>query len=145
MTTPLSTTLGGTLQRYPGGWRWSDGTPEPRVRDMTYTDIAPNFRCSGSRVEIPWNWREARYWPKGRIDTDAALRIDGLLKEAGKRAPIYAEGIAEAIDDHRVTKHGWTVPIALWDAEMLECCGCWWDKSAEDEILARARSLGWQG
>lgn len=145
MATPLSIALGGTLQRHADGWHWSDGTPEPRVRDMLINDMAPNFRCCGARVEIPWNWRDARFWPHGRIDIDAAMRIDGLIKEGGKRESIYAEGLAESVDDHRLTKHGWTIPVALWDAEMRDCCGCWWDKSEEASILDRARSLGWSG
>lgn len=145
MSAPLSTTLGGTLQRYPDGWRWSDGTAEPRVREMMLSDIAPNFRCCArgglTYVEIPARWRNARYWPGGRIDTQAATEIESLLREAGTRAPIYAEGIAEMLDDHRITADGWLVDVAQWDAVMREPCGCWWDKEHEADILARAEAL----
>ena len=147
MSAPLSTTLGGALQRYPDGWRWSDGTPEPRVRDMSLSDVAPNFRCCNrggiTYVEIPAGWRQARYWPGGRIDTQAAQAIESLLAECGEHAPIYAEGLAEALDDHRLTTHGWLVDVAQWDAVMREPCGVWWDKAHEAEILARARDGGW--
>lgn len=149
MSAPLSITLGGTLQRYADGWRWSDGTPEPRVRDMLFSHNAPNFRCCNrggvTYVEIPARWREPRYWPGGRVDTQAANEIDALLREAGKRSPIYLEGLAEALDDHRITGDGWMVDVAQWDAVMREPCGCWWDKEHEADILARARSLGWAG
>lgn len=149
MGAPLSTMLGGTLHRYAEGYRWADGMPEPRVRDMLLGDVAPNFRCCNrgvtTYVEIPAGWREQRYWPDGRIDTQAAQVISELLREAGKRSPIYAEGLAELLDDHRLTKEGWLVDVAQWDAVMAEHCGCWWDKAHEASILQRARELGWQG
>lgn len=146
MSAPISTTLGGALHRYPEGWRWSDGTPEPRVRDMLLSDIAPNFRCITyadiTYVEIPAGWRQGRYWPNGRVDPDAASAIDGLLRECGQRSPIYAEGLAEALDDHRLTTAGWLVDIAQWDAVLREPCGVWWDNAHEKEILTRARAGG---
>lgn len=152
MTAPLSTTLGGTLQRYADGWRWSDGTPEPRVRDMLLSDVAPNFRCATyggtgngpvTVVEIPARWRtDARYWPARRIDLDAAAAIDGLIRECGRRGAIYAEGLAEALDDHRLTVDGWTVDVAMWDAVMREPVGVWWDTEHEAAIYARVRELG---
>jgi hypothetical protein len=147
--TVVSTTLGGTLARYPDGWRWRDGTPEPRCRDMALADIAPNFRCCTvagvAYVEIPRRYRDARYWPRGRVDDDAAAAIAALLAEGGERAPIYAEVWAERTDEHRLTVDGYRVPVALWDAAMREPCGCWWDAEHEADILARARSLGWTG
>lgn len=138
--TVLHTALSGALERHPDGWRWKDGTPEPRARDMLLQEVAPNFRCCAGMVEIPWNWREARFWPAGRIDTQAAQEIENLIQEGGRKAGIYAEGLAEALDDHRLTKHGYVIPIALWDAVMREHCGCWWDSEHEADILARARS-----
>jgi hypothetical protein len=118
------------------------------VRDMLLSEVAPNFRCCNrggiTYVEIPAGWRASRYWPGSRIDTQAAMEIDVLLREAGMRSEIYLEGLAEALDDHRPTGDGWLVDIAQWDALMREPCGCWWDKEREAEILARARSLGWQ-
>src|SRR5438128_10943090 len=65
---------------------------------MLLSDVAPSFRCCQHRgatcVEIPARWRDARYWPNGRVDTQAALAIAGLLRDAGTRHPIYAEGLA---------------------------------------------------
>lgn len=151
MTAPLSTALDGTLERHADGWRWRDGTPEPRVRDMTLADIGPNFRCAHHAwrgqhcacVEIPARWRvDARYWPSRRIDMQAAAQIDSLLREAGERAPIYLEGLAEALDDHRLTGDGWIVSAAMWDAVMREPCGVWWDTEHEADIYARVLALG---
>lgn len=145
MMAALATALSGALERHADGWYWNDGTPEPRVRDMLLSDVAPNFRCQtygGGRtyVEIPARWRDARYWPNGRIDTQSASEIEALIREAGRRAPIYAEGLAEAFDDHRLRVDGCIVDAAQWDAVMREPCGCWWDKVHEAGILARART-----
>lgn len=139
--------LGGTLQRHVDGWHWIDGTAEPRVRDILLSWVAPNFRCCHRGgiiyVEIPARWRDARYWPGGRIDTQAAQEIDGLLRDAGERSEIFAEGLAEAFDDHRLTVDGWLVDVEQWNVLMHEPCGCCWDKREEEDILARARELGW--
>lgn len=146
MFAPLSTALGGALQRRTDGWYWSDGAQEPRVRDMLLSEVAPNFRCCNcggiTYVEIPARWRDARYWPGGRIDTQAAQEIDTLLREAGTRSAIYLEGLAEALDDHRLTGEGWLVDVAQWDAVMREQCGVWWDYEHEADIYARAAALG---
>lgn len=148
-TTTISTALGGTLHRTPDGWQWSDGTPEPRVRDLALADVAPNFRCAtfgdGAYIEIPRRWRDARYWPGGRLDDEAVAAIAALLDEGGVRAPIFCEGLAEALDDHRLTADGYRVPAALWDAAMLEPCGCSWDRAHEAEILGKAEAIrtGW--
>src|SRR5882672_8938565 len=119
MPAPLSTALGGALQRYSDGWRWSDGKPEPRARDMLLSEIAPNFRCCKlggvTYVEVPARWRDARYWPSQRVDAQAEQEIDALLREAGQRYPIYQEGLAELLDDHRLTAEGWVVDVAQWD------------------------------
>lgn len=137
----LSTTLGGALQRRPDGWYWRDGTPEPRVRDMLLNDIAPNFRVQGGTVEIPHDWRAPRHWPNGRIDNDAAEAIGRLIGDLGKPGAIYADGLAEALDEPLAHVHGHTVPIAHWDAAIREPCGTWWDREHEADILDTARRL----
>lgn len=148
MSTPLSSALGGTLCRLPEGYRWRDGTVETRVRDMKLSDVAPNFRCTShggtSFVEIPNGWRQQRYWPRGVVDEEAASRIAELVRDAGHPAAIYAEGLAEILDDHRLSKSGTLVDAAQWDALMCEHCGVWWDMEHQEEILTRARSLGWR-
>lgn len=141
MTTILSTQLGGALQRRPDGWYWRDGTPEPRVRDMLLNDIAPNFRVMNGAVEIPHDWRAARHWPQGRTDTDAAEAIARLLSDVGKPASIYADGLAEALDEPASRVQGHTVPVSHWDAAMREPCGAWWDMEHQDDILATADRL----
>ena len=141
MTTILSTQLGGALQRRPDGWYWRDGTPETRVRDMLLNDIAPNFRVLNGAVEIPHDWRSARHWPQSRIDTDAAEAIARLLSDVGKPASIYADGLAEALDEPASRVQGHTVPVSHWDAAMREPCGAWWDGEHQADILATADRL----
>ncbi len=149
MTAALWTALGGALERHPEGWRWRDGTPARHVTDLLLIACAPNFRCatygsgSGTVVAIPHDWRARRHWPSGRVDTETARVIDDLIRDCGTRGAIYADGLAEAFDDHRARIHGWTVPVAQWDAVMRAPCGASWDRAHEDAILTRARRHGW--
>jgi hypothetical protein len=142
---PSVTALGGSLTRTPEGWQWSDGTPEPRASDLRLRDIAPNFRCvpygSGTCVEVPHNWRD---WP-GAHDPEVIQALRELLKDYGKPAAIYAEGLAELTDMHQLTRHGHLVPLPAWDAAMAEPVGARWDKRDEPDILTKARALGWDG
>lgn len=115
---------------------------------MLIADNAPSFRTAGGMVEVPHDWRDARYWPTGkgvpRVDDQAVEEIDRLIRDVGRETTIYADGLAEMVDNHRATKHGYTVPITQWDAAMRELCGVWWDAEHEREILSRARTLGWR-
>jgi len=113
---------------------------------MLLAELAPNFRRSRhgaiTCVEIPASWDDARYRPGWRIETQAAAEIDSPLREAGRRAPIFAERLAEALDDHRVTVDGWLVDVAQYHAVMREPCGAWWAKADQDATMAIARAPG---
>jgi hypothetical protein len=89
------------------------------------------------------DWQAERHWPRGRVDGDAARVIADLVKVAGTAAPVYAEGLAEAFDDHRLGKHGHRVPIEQWDASMREPCGATWLNRDEAAILLCAKSVGY--
>lgn len=127
--------LSGALVRLDSGaWQWSDGTPEPRVRDMTIGSLAPSFRCrtygDGScYVELPSNWRRLV------SDNDASAAIASLVRDA-KSARIFAE--PSRPDGVAGSRAGYLLPIAAWDAAMAAVVGCWWDKDQESDILARA-------
>lgn len=139
--TVISTVLDGTLQRHADSWRWRDGAPEPRVRDMLVADNAPNFRVSRGMVEIPRDWRSSRYWPTGqgrhRVDPQAAEEITRLIQDIGQPGAVYADAPDQA------THQGYLIPVAQWDAAMREPCGVWWDAQDEAAILDRAYALGW--
>lgn len=133
------TCLGGTLRRVDQNqWEWIDGTPEPRVRDLLRNDLAPNFRVIGGRngdVEIPRNWRDY-------VDDPAIeMAIEWLIKEHGRPADIFGEGIAEALDEHRVFVRGYRVPVKAWDEVMKVPTGAQWDIEHEEDILQRADML----
>ena len=138
---PATTVLGGTLVLADGGWQWSDGEPEPRVRTMLLRDLAPNWRCTNGStcyVEIPAGWRHQVR------DPDVRAVVAELIRDAGRSAQIFADGLAEIVDDHRLTMPGTLVPVVAWDALMSEPCGATWDRAEEPAILERARGLGWQ-
>lgn len=133
------TCLGGTLRRVgPNQWEWIDGTPEPRVRDLLRNDIAPNFRVIGGRngdVEIPRNWRDY-------VDDPAIeMAIEWLIREHGRPADVFAEGLAEALDSHTVFVRGYRVPVRAWDEVMNVVTGAMWDLDDEEDILAKAERL----
>ncbi|HXF71700.1 MAG TPA: hypothetical protein VNO79_03710 [Actinomycetota bacterium] len=133
------TALGGALRRVgPDVWVWTDtGERELRVRDLTLRELAPNYRVitygeGASYVEVPELWR------KDVSDADVEEALTHLLAEHGRPADIYAEGLAELLDDHRARSRGFLVPLEAWDREMSRVVGCSWDGADEEEIMARA-------
>jgi hypothetical protein len=46
------------------------------------------------------------------------------LVELYNPADIYAEGLAELLDDHRARSRGYVVPIETWDEAMSRVVGC---------------------
>lgn len=151
MKIAIATALSGTLERRPDGWYWKDGQKEPRVTDLLLRHVAPNFRCitygdARTYVEIPHDWASARHWPNGRSDSDVRAAIREIIQHSSTvQAPIYAEGLAELIDDHRLTKSGWRAPIESWDALMNQPCGATWLQADQPTLLEKARTLGWEG
>jgi hypothetical protein len=141
----METALRGALvRRAPNVWAWADtGEVEPRVRDLRVRDLAPNYRViarGGGRryVEVP------RDWPRDVTDPD----VEEALRRLCARRPvvdIYAEGVAEALDYHRVTSPGYLVPLKEWDAEMDRVIGATWLQRDEPALLERARLAGMGG
>jgi len=123
-----------------GQWKWLDGRAEPRVHTLSRQYFAPNFRCTtlgnqGTFAEIPHNWEHQYGW---NHSDDICQTIQSLIREHGWKSPVYAEGLAEKIDDHRTTVDGHLVPIEVWDDVMREPYGAGWDSENEADILALA-------
>ncbi len=131
-----ATALGGALIYESGAWRWSDGTPAPEVHPLRLRDCAPNFRISAGHVEIPKAWHELRYWPDGRVDTDAVRAIETLLM-----APPATMIFNEAGTDYQDRHPGYLIPLAEWDAAMNFVVGVSWDMADQEAIYAKAASL----
>jgi len=137
----LCSTLGGTLERHSDGWRWRDGTPEPRVQDLNPNGVY-NFRCTKAGggqtyVEVP----------VGRAHDDDDLAWCKVYR----RGPDVDAGLARnaraGSDDHRVGGRGaYFVPIEDWDAHwsLVGPIGASWLAEHEADILGRARALGWR-
>ena len=129
MAPPLSA-MGGLLVRQTDGWRWRDGAPEPRVRDLT---AAQAFELPRVRSIDPTTAALTAYVsiPRAALDEDADLLAD-VIAFAGPRA------IAVAGDRGPVE-----VPEEIWDAWASDrVIGLGWEPADEAAILARAESLG---
>jgi hypothetical protein len=132
------TALGGALRRVGADvWVWSDtGERELRVTDLKLLDLAPAYRVIARGevrlVEIPALWR------KDVSDPDVEEALIRLLAEHGRPADIYAEGLAELLDDHRARSRGFVVPLEAWEREMSRVVGASWDLADEEAIMARA-------
>jgi hypothetical protein len=136
----MTSAFAGRLRRLgPDSWAWADGTPEPRVRDLRLRDLAPNWRVvafgDGRRfVEVPIFWRDLVRDPDVRRAVADLVRVEPETR-------IYAEGVAEAIDDHRRSMRGCLVPLDRWDDRMAEVVGAAWDRADEPAIVAKAASI----
>ncbi len=139
----METALEGALvRRAPNVWVWADtGEAEPRVRDLRVLDLAPNYRVitwGGRRyVEVPSDW------PRDVTDPDVEESLRRLC--ARPVVDIYAEGVAEALDYHRVVSPGYLVPLEEWDEEMGRVIGAAWDGRDEPLLLERARLARGEG
>lgn len=159
----ILTVFGGLLARTPDGqWTWSDGRPEPRVTDLSWSVVA-NFRCvttgggtyvevllSAARREPDLRWvldglEAGRYRQDLSGDHTGPLRLtdEGLSRmriEPGEDPLAGNEPIVHKRAIPRVA----LVPVAEWDEWAAGCpYGATWDVADEAGLFARAESLGW--
>lgn len=144
----------GTLIREgPNQWRWKDGAPEPRVRDLSPDEW--NFRCTtfanGTFVEVPiGHAREynALTWVLERAQSGqyrsgrSGDRTGPMTLEDGRFHRLHvAQGVLSPGPIPSVI----LVPIEDWDAWVRDNpAGAEWDLEYEQDILIRARALGWK-
>jgi len=107
-----------------------NGHVDDRFEPARLRYFAPNFRCSGSEVEIPDGWRKRYHWDKSRQVGDA---IDRLIAEHGKRGRCF-----EGPDNGFPRENGFRVSIGAWDATMNEIVGVNWDRAKIDDASAMA-------
>lgn len=164
MATPSC--LGGTLKRIGRDqWHWSDGTPEPRVTDLSPSQHY-NFRCcrrgGETHVEVMLSAchreRDVLGWvldgvATGKYRQDLSgdhtgprvLTDDGVSRmriEPGEDPLLGSEPIVRKRAIPKVA----LVPAVEWDEWAAETpYGATWDTAHEQEIFAKARSLGWTG
>ncbi len=156
------TTLAGALMRLGRHrWQWSDGEPEPRVRDLSPDEW--NFRCQGGHVEVlrgvamesealAWviaGAREGRYRSGRSHDHMGPTVIDTATGEArrmhiqpGEDPLLGHEPLPEQPGPIPAVL---LVPIAEWDRWVAEHpAGASWAQRDEAAILDRAYALGWR-
>ncbi len=136
---PEITELDGTLRRGPNGWYWSDGTFEPRVRDLMLEELAPSWRCvrfaHRTWVEIPTDWRF-------RVE-HAELRraVSELVRDYSTIGAIRDDGAASVIGRGQM-RSGYRVPLRAWELIMQQPVGATWGAADDADIRAHARALG---
>ncbi len=119
--------LGGLLVRGDDGWRWRDGSPEPRVRDLTAAEAFqfPRVRSVDPRTGVAAGYVAI---PRTALAEDADL-LGAVVEEAGERV-LDAGPTLE-------------VPEELWDAwAPAQVIGLGWEPDDESEILRRAEGFG---
>lgn len=129
-------------------WAWSDGTSEPQVRDIT-PSWHYNFRVRDSRgpsaaIEVPVKTAQA--------DPELAWVLLGdyqrdLSGDHGSTRTINLDSGRETrtSDSGKAIPEVILVPADEWDAwDASTSIGAKWDKAAEESILTKARSLGWE-
>lgn len=158
--------LAGTLVRHGrDDWRWSDGTPEPRVEDLSPDEW--NLRCrtyggGETYVEVPrglaqetasLRWvlagaRDGRYGSGRSGDHTGPLTVDhgGLRRMHVRPGSDPLLGHPADADDELPGPIPTVVLVSIteWDAWVREHpAGAVWDRIHEPDILARAAALGW--
>jgi hypothetical protein len=121
-------------------WAWNDGTPAPRVKDITpswYYNFRIRNYASTSYVEVPMRLAHndpALAWVRGYCTGQSGDDLgDRLLTAAGRMVHLSARPGGKAI------RGVYLVPAADWDAwDADTCLGPKWDRTDEAEILARA-------
>jgi hypothetical protein len=122
--------MGGLLVRQSDGWRWRDGNPEPRIRDLT---AAQAFEFARVRSIDPATGDITAYVSITReaLDEDGDLLAD-VIAFAGPRA-LTVGGPRGTVE----------VPEEIWEAWASDqVIGLGWEPADEAAILARAESLG---
>ena len=160
----MMTIFGGTLIRHgQDDWRWSDGTHEPRVYDLS-PSAHFNFRCrsysgGGTYVEvllsIAHSERDVLGWvldgvASGEYRQDLSgdhtgpmhiteTGVERMRIEPGEDPLLGNEPIIHRRAIPRVA----LVPIAEWDSwAKAHPYGATWDVEVQDDLLRIARSLG---
>lgn len=140
---PEITDLGGALRRDARGWKWQDGEPEPRVRDLRLEEIAPAWtrvqRGGLAWVEIPTDWRSS-------VEHEELIRaVTELVRDYASIGPIDDIGAAAAVGRRGHRRSGYRVPLRAWRMLMEQPIGATWDGDDDEAIRARARELGYAG
>ena len=153
----LNTALGCTLVRLDSGWQWSDGTLAPQVYDMRpswYYNFKVRNYADQSFVEVPVSVAQEEYDLGWILDYPYQVDFDLDASETLYLAQEKSEWLdIPGWNDNpyivRKFKKGnkvYLVPTGLWDSwnnSDQGIIGARWDKTDENDILNKARSLGW--
>ena len=127
--------LGNTLIRRADGWHWSDGSPEPRVTDLTLGQCY-NFACQQDKLlEVPVFLAEAQ--------PDLAWVKDGNYRKAELKDPQYVQEFLSRFPERRLERvQTYLVPRADWDGRASEIVAACYDPADLPRLRKKAISLG---
>ena len=149
-------------------WK-DDRTIALNIEDLTFADLAPNFRVLNNYVEIPRNWKSTM-----RYDKDIIPVIDNLIAQHGNQNLIFAERggsrikmgkldieqplhmgnkkigtFTEPYTVYSQTKYtnGWLIPVKEWDYALSKVIGVKWLMSNEEmsNLLNKHKSFNTKG
>lgn len=121
--------MNGLLTRTPDGWRWRDGSPEPRVRDLRPIEAFQFPRVFYPDPERPGGRVRWVSIPVRALDEEPDL--DGMVRAAGPlaRNSEHDAGRIEVREDH----------FDAWATETV--IGVMWEPEHEAELFALAQSF----
>jgi hypothetical protein len=160
----MITCLNGTLIRQTdGSWKWSNGNPEPRIRDLSPDEW--NFRCCtrGGKTFVEvlrgvaqeseiLGWviggaKSGKYESGKSGDHTGPLTIDdyGVHRMHIQNGEDPLLGNEPLPESRGPIPSVILVPVEDWDAWVkANPAGASWDLANETEILDLAYSLGWR-
>ena len=135
LTQGIFSSFGGSLHRLPDGWRWSDGSTEPRVSDVTLNDRYNSPRMKGQIIEVPvfkagLEWALA-WTTEGNYVVSESMYSDYLM-EFLKRFP----------QNRKEPIQSYLVPMAHWNKRGATIVGLRFNSKDALVLAEKSRILG---
>lgn len=134
--------LEGFLLRYEDGWYWSDGSPEPRCKDMRLYDLVPThiwrkIRHNGEfYLEIPHDWRECIEHEEVRAAIEQLIERYAAPAATPDLRTLYRHSTRAPNNSH-----GYHLRLKLWKSYMSEPIGALWERKDDEAIQAKFNRL----
>jgi hypothetical protein len=137
MLTPgVVSCFGGTIHRHPDGWRWSDGSLEPRVSDETFGDAYDFTIRDNQFVEVPLFLAD--------LELDLAWTKEADYEVSESRDPQYVLEFLTRVPQKRKEQiQSYLVPVADWNKRVAAIVGLRFSDEDAELLAEKSRSLGY--